>query len=68
MKMSIKDAVFSEYETVSVTESVGRICASNVISCPPAIPLVISGEEITDETVTLLKYYKTEKINVVKNN
>lgn len=68
MKMSIKDAIFSESETVAVSESVGRICASNVISCPPAIPLVISGEEITDEIVQLLKHYKTEKINVVKNN
>ncbi|MBE7054426.1 MAG: aminotransferase class V-fold PLP-dependent enzyme [Ruminococcaceae bacterium] len=68
MKISVKDAVFAEYETVDIKDSVGRICASNVISCPPAIPLVIPGEEITKETVSLLKHYKIEKINVVKNN
>ena len=68
MKMSIKDATFSESETVEISKSVGRICASNVISCPPAIPLVILGEEITEETVALLKHYKIKKINVIKNN
>ena len=68
MKISIRDAIFSESEVIPVSKSIGRICASNVISCPPAIPLVISGEEITDEIVQLLKHYKTEKINVVKNN
>ncbi len=68
MKISIKDAIFSESEALKVTDSVGRICASNIISCPPAIPLVILGEEITEETIALLKHYKVEEINVIKNN
>ena len=67
MKMSIKDAVFFESETVKVEESMGRICALNSVSCPPAVPIVIAGEEITDEAIRLLKHYGISEIKVVKN-
>ncbi len=65
-KMSIREALFSEQETVSVESAVGRICAAPFVSCPPAVPPVMSGETITKEVVEVLRYYKIEKIDVVK--
>ncbi|MBQ7953172.1 MAG: aminotransferase class I/II-fold pyridoxal phosphate-dependent enzyme [Clostridia bacterium] len=65
-KMSVRDAVFSEYETVDVKRCVGRICAAPTVSCPPAVPIAVSGEEITEETAQLFKYYGIDKILVVK--
>ncbi len=65
-KMSVRDAVFSEYETVDVKRCVGRICAAPTVSCPPAVPIAVSGEEITEEVAELFKYYGIEKILVVK--
>ncbi len=62
---SIREAVFSEYETVNVAASAGRICAVPTVSCPPAIPIVVSGEFITEEAVSLMKYYGIEKIDVM---
>jgi len=66
MKMSVREAVFSECETIPVEASVGRICATPSVSCPPAIPIAISGEVISEETVKLFKQYGIEKIDVVK--
>ena len=65
--MSVREAMFSKRETVSTKDAVGRICASPTVSCPPAIPIAVSGEVITDKEIRLFKKYKIEKIEVVKN-
>jgi len=65
-KMKIREAMFSQWEEVRCEEAVGRICASPCVSCPPAIPIAASGEEITAEMVELFKAYGIEKIEVVR--
>ena len=65
-KMSIRDAVLSPSETVETKNAEGRICAAPTVSCPPAVPIAVSGEEITKEIIELLKYYGIDKIKVVK--
>ena len=64
--LSIRQAVFSKQESVKVEEAEGRICASPTVGCPPAIPIVSSGEQISREAVELFRYYKIEEIQVVK--
>lgn len=66
--ISIREAVFSPRETVSVRESVGRICATPGISCPPAVPIVVSGEVISEGAARLFEKYNIDKIEVVKND
>ena len=66
MVMSIRSAVLSRSETVNTENAVGRICAAPTVSCPPAVPIAVSGEIITENTIKLLKEYKIEKINVLK--
>ena len=65
--MSVREAMFSLRELVLTKEAVGRICASPTVSCPPAIPIAVSGEVITDKEIKLFEKYKIEKIEVVKN-
>lgn len=67
-KISIKDAIFSKSEEIPVEEALGKICATPTVSCPPAIPIVVSGEEITKEHVELLKKYGKENIRVVTDH
>ena len=64
--MSIRASVLSLGEKLPVEDSVGRICASPTVSCPPAVPIVISGERITAEDVKLFKYYGIDTVSVVK--
>ncbi len=65
-EISIRSALFSEQETVSVEMALGRVCAAPSVACPPAVPPVMSGEVITQEVIEVLKYYGIEKIDVVK--
>ena len=64
--MSIREAVLSESETVSVDNANGRVCASPTVSCPPAVPVVMSGELIQKEELALLKRYGMDMVEVVK--
>ncbi len=65
-KMTIREAIFSPWEEADCEDAVGRICASPCVSCPPAIPIAASGEEITEEMAALFRAYGVEKIKVVK--
>ncbi len=65
--MSVRTAVFAENVEVNVKESAGRICAELTVSCPPAVPISVCGELITDETVRVFKKYGITKVRVVKD-
>ena len=62
--LSIRDAVFAPKRTVSVEEAVGKICASPLVSCPPAVPIVMSGEVITKEAMEWFFYYGTKYVEI----
>lgn len=66
-RLSAKKALLSPQETVPTEKALGRICAAPSVSCPPAVPIVISGEEITQTAVDLFRLYGIEKVAVVKN-
>lgn len=65
-EMSVRSAMFSHQEKVAVSDAKGRICASPMVGCPPAIPIVISGEIITGEAIKLFQYYGIKDVFVVK--
>lgn len=65
-KMSIRESVFSPYESVDVENALKRICGLTVTSCQPSVPIVVSGEVISDESINIFKRYSIFKVNVVK--
>ncbi len=65
---SIRRAVFAPQEMLPVEQAVGRVCAMPTVSCPPAIPIVVSGEVITPAAVELMKRYHVEEVSVVRQN
>ncbi len=64
--ISIRDAIFGKYEEIDTENALNRICASPSVSCPPAIPIAVSGERITENHIALFKKYGIDKILVVK--
>lgn len=64
--LSIREAMLSAKQTIPVENAVGRICAAPTVSCPPAIPIVVSGERITREHIEIFKAYSIDQIDVVK--
>ena len=64
--MSIRDAVFSAKEIINVENSEGRICSAPAVSCPPAVPPIVSGEIISGAAIECMLRYGIDKIEVVK--
>ena len=62
---SIRQAVFAPQEQVPTEQAVGRICAMPTVSCPPAIPIVVSGEKITSAAVRLMQKYHVTQVAVL---
>ncbi len=63
--MSVKQAMFKHKEKVKTVDATGRICASPTVSCPPAIPIAVTGERIDENAVRLFEYYGIEEVEVV---
>lgn len=64
--MSVREAMFLPMESVTAENSAGRILAAASVGCPPAVPIVVSGEIIDDATVKCFKYYGIESCTVIK--
>ncbi len=64
--MTPREAMLSAQETLPVEEALGRIAASPTVSCPPAVPIVVSGEIITEEALRLFKRYQIKTVAVVR--
>ena len=63
---SIREAMFAKQETILAKDALGRICGAPTVSCPPAIPIVVSGEVIGEEALQLFDYYGIETVDVLK--
>jgi arginine/lysine/ornithine decarboxylase len=62
----VEEEIFSENEEIDVNDSVGRIVADTSVGCPPAVPVLVSGEKVTAEAVKVMQYYGIYNIKVIK--
>ena len=63
---SPREAVLSSAERIAVENAEGRILADVTVGCPPAVPIVVSGERISKEAIKAFKYYGIDFCTVVK--
>ncbi len=63
---SPRDAILAPSELIASCDAVGRICADPSVNCPPAVPIVVSGERITPELAELLCHYGVGSVRVVR--
>ena len=63
--LSIRQAMLAPHETVPLRVDCGRILGDASVSCPPAVPILICGERISEEALACFSYYGVEHITVV---
>ena len=66
MRMTVREALLAAHEVIPVEKAAGRVCGAPAVSCPPAIPIAVCGEEITPETVSVFRHFGVTGIVVVK--
>ncbi|MBQ8057910.1 MAG: aminotransferase class V-fold PLP-dependent enzyme [Ruminococcus sp.] len=63
--MSVRDAVMSLSKTVKVKDSIGKVLSTATVSCPPAVPVLVSGELIDENALSLFEYYNITECEIV---
>jgi arginine/lysine/ornithine decarboxylase len=64
--LSSREAMLSDSEILPIQECIGRILAVPTVGCPPAVPILVCGERITEQALSCFAYYGIEKCCVVK--
>ena len=64
--LGVRDAVFAPQERIPAFASAGRVMGAAAVHCPPAIPVVVSGEEIGQDVPAVFAYYGITEIDVIK--
>ena len=64
--LSPREALLAPSELTPIENAEGKILASPSVSCPPAIPILISGEVIDTDAVKCFQYYGIETCRTVK--
>ena len=63
--MSVRKAMLSPSENLPIDKCIGRTLTAPTVSCPPAVPIVVSGEIIDGNALERFKYYGIKKCSVV---
>ena len=63
--MPIREAIVSPHRRVPIECAVGKICGQPSVSCPPAIPIAVSGERLERAILPTFQAYGVTEISVV---
>lgn len=63
--ISVREAMLSPFESLPISGCLGRVASLSSVGCPPAVPIVVSGEIIDEEAIKCFEYYGIDKCNVV---
>ena len=58
--------MLSVSETIPASEAIGRVAAMTAVACPPAVPIVVSGEKITESDVEAFTRCGITEVEVVR--
>ena len=64
--MSIREALLAASEELPVEQAAGRVCAAPTVGCPPAVPVVVSGEVIRPDAAAVFDHYGIRTVRVVR--
>ena len=64
-RISPREALFSVGKDLPIKDCEGLILSTPTVSCPPAIPIMVCGEEIDSKIIEVFNYYGIKTCNVI---
>ena len=64
--LSPREAILKKSRKVPLCKALGKICAAPTVACPPAVPIAVSGEVITESHIRLMEYYGLETVEIIE--
>lgn len=65
VRLSMHEALFSPSLELPVSLCLGKILAAPSITCPPAVPILVCGEQIDEAAVECMAYYGIDTCRVI---
>ncbi len=65
-RLEIRKALLSDSQILPAKQCIGKILAVPTVGCPPAVPILVCGEEITEHALSCFSYYGITHCCVVK--
>ena len=63
---SPKEALFSLSEKLPIEKCEGRVLSAVTVSCPPAVPVLVSGEIVDEGSLEVMRYYGMTELEVLR--
>ncbi len=63
--MTVRDAALAPWESIPVRCCAGRILSGASVGCPPAVPIAVCGERLTEESIAAMEYYGITRCDIV---
>ena len=63
---SPREALLAPQETLPLEQCRGRVLTAPTVSCPPAVPVLICGEEVDEAAIRCFRYYGMDRCTVVR--
>lgn len=63
---SPKEALFSPSERLPLEKCEGRVLSAVTVSCPPAVPVLVSGEIVDEGSLEVMRYYGMTELEVLR--
>ena len=64
---SVREAMLSPSQMLPISDCAGRVLAVPTVGCPPAVPILVCGEQIDEKAIECFRYYGIEHCCVIKN-
>ena len=64
-RLTPKQSLLSPFTELPIEKCIGKIAADVSVNCPPAVPIIICGEEIDENAAAAFKYYGVSKLRVI---
>ncbi len=65
-RMSVRKAAMSTRISANVDDAIDRVLATVSVGCPPAVPIIVSGEVIDAKAIEAFRYYGIDRCTIVK--
>ena len=64
-RMTAREAMLAPGATLPTEACLGRTLATATVGCPPAVPILVSGEVVDEAALALFAYYGIDTLRVV---
>ena len=65
IRMNITESFYADKEIINLKDSIGRVAATSVMAYPPGVPLLVPGEEISQELYEHIGFIRENGLEIV---